>query len=110
MRNSNKFQVISMGYHELKHQLREIMRTLEAAALGKCYRPVARISGRRNIRRSILPQRGGFDPGHDPWDWASRRCDISQESHCPQWARTRTGWVRFLTVPVPLGSGVLSKN
>jgi len=28
-----KFQTISMGYHELKHQIREIMRTLEAAAL-----------------------------------------------------------------------------
>jgi len=28
-----KFQAISMGYHELKHQIREIMRTLEAAAL-----------------------------------------------------------------------------
>jgi uncharacterized membrane protein YkvA (DUF1232 family) len=28
-----KFQAVSMGYHELKHQIREIMRTLEAAAL-----------------------------------------------------------------------------
>jgi hypothetical protein len=28
-----KFQTISMGYHELRHQIREIMRTLEAAAL-----------------------------------------------------------------------------
>jgi hypothetical protein len=28
-----KFQTMSMGYNELRHQIREIMRTLEAAAL-----------------------------------------------------------------------------
>jgi uncharacterized membrane protein YkvA (DUF1232 family) len=28
-----KFQAVNMGYHELKHQIREIMRTLEAAVL-----------------------------------------------------------------------------
>ena len=37
-----KFQAISMGYHELKHQIREIMRTLEAAALVNATDPLPR--------------------------------------------------------------------
>ena len=37
-----KFQTISMGYHELRHQIREIMRTLEAAALVNAADPLPR--------------------------------------------------------------------
>jgi uncharacterized membrane protein YkvA (DUF1232 family) len=37
-----KFQAISMGYHELRHQIREIMRTLEAAALVNATDPLPR--------------------------------------------------------------------
>src|SRR5262249_46908002 len=37
-----KFQAISVGYHELKHQIREIMRTLEAAALVNTTDPLPR--------------------------------------------------------------------
>jgi uncharacterized membrane protein YkvA (DUF1232 family) len=37
-----KLQAISMGYHELKHQIREIMRTLEAAALVNATDPLPR--------------------------------------------------------------------
>src|SRR6516165_9523702 len=37
-----KFQAISMGYHELKHQIREIMRTLEAAAFVNTTDPLPR--------------------------------------------------------------------
>jgi hypothetical protein len=37
-----KFQTISMGYHELWHQIREMMRTLEAAALVNAADPLPR--------------------------------------------------------------------
>jgi uncharacterized membrane protein YkvA (DUF1232 family) len=37
-----KFRAMSMGYHELKHQIREIMRTLEAAALVNATDPLPR--------------------------------------------------------------------
>jgi uncharacterized membrane protein YkvA (DUF1232 family) len=37
-----KFQTISMGYHELRHQISEIMRTLEAAALVNATDPLPR--------------------------------------------------------------------
>ena len=37
-----KFQTISIGYHELRHQIREIMRTLEAAALVNATDPLPR--------------------------------------------------------------------
>src|SRR5262245_29224869 len=37
-----KFQAISIGYHELKHQIREIVRTLEAAALVNAADPLPR--------------------------------------------------------------------
>ena len=37
-----KFQTISMGYHELRHQIREIMQTLEAAALVNAPDPLPR--------------------------------------------------------------------
>jgi uncharacterized membrane protein YkvA (DUF1232 family) len=37
-----KFQAISMEYHELKHQIREIIRTLEAAALVNATDPLPR--------------------------------------------------------------------
>jgi uncharacterized membrane protein YkvA (DUF1232 family) len=37
-----QFQAISMGYDELKHQIREIMRTLEAAALVNASDPLPR--------------------------------------------------------------------
>ena len=37
-----KFEAISMGYHELKHQVREIMRTLEAAVLVNVTDPLPR--------------------------------------------------------------------
>jgi uncharacterized membrane protein YkvA (DUF1232 family) len=37
-----KFQAISVGYHELKHQIREIMRTLEAAVLVNAIDPLPR--------------------------------------------------------------------
>src|SRR5215472_2177356 len=37
-----KFQTISMEYHELRHQIREIMRTLEAAAFVNATDPLPR--------------------------------------------------------------------
>jgi len=37
-----KFRAMSMGYHELKYQIREIMRTLEAAALVNATDPLPR--------------------------------------------------------------------
>jgi uncharacterized membrane protein YkvA (DUF1232 family) len=37
-----KFQTISVEYHELRHQIREIMRTLEAAALVNTTDPLPR--------------------------------------------------------------------
>ena len=37
-----KFQAISVGYHELKHQIREIMRTLEASVLVNASDPLPR--------------------------------------------------------------------
>jgi uncharacterized membrane protein YkvA (DUF1232 family) len=37
-----KFQTINMGYHELRHQIRDIMRTLEAAALVNAADPLPR--------------------------------------------------------------------
>jgi uncharacterized membrane protein YkvA (DUF1232 family) len=37
-----KFEAISMEYHELRHQIREIMRTLEAAALVNAADPLPR--------------------------------------------------------------------
>jgi uncharacterized membrane protein YkvA (DUF1232 family) len=37
-----KFQMVSMGYHELRHQIREILRTLEAAALVNAADPLPR--------------------------------------------------------------------
>ena len=37
-----KFQTISMGYGELRHQIREIMQTLEAAALVNATDPLPR--------------------------------------------------------------------
>ena len=37
-----KFQAISMGYYEMRHQIREIMRTLEAAALVNATDPLPR--------------------------------------------------------------------
>src|ERR1700752_184071 len=37
-----KFQTISLGYHELRHQIREMMRTLEAAALVNAADPLPR--------------------------------------------------------------------
>ena len=37
-----KFQTISARYHELRHQIREIMRTLEAAALVNAIDPLPR--------------------------------------------------------------------
>src|SRR6516162_2210136 len=54
-----KFQTISMGYHELRHQIREIMRTLEAAALVNAADPLPRclaegtFAARTCLRRTI---------------------------------------------------------
>src|SRR5690349_17395424 len=37
-----KFQAISVGYHELKHQIREIIRTIQAAVLVNASDPLPR--------------------------------------------------------------------
>jgi hypothetical protein len=54
-----KFEAMSMGHHELRHQIREIMRTLEAAALVNATDPLPRclaegtFAARTCLRRTI---------------------------------------------------------
>ena len=49
-----KFQAISMGYHELRHQNQRDNANAGSGRACEYHRPVAKMSGRRNIRGSIL--------------------------------------------------------
>ena len=61
-----KFQTISMGYHELRHQIREIMRTLEAAALVNATDPLPRCLAEGTFAAQYLLKEDDLIPDNLP--------------------------------------------
>jgi uncharacterized membrane protein YkvA (DUF1232 family) len=61
-----KFQAISMGYHKLKYQIREIMRTLEAAALANVTDPLPRCLAEGTFAAQYLLEEDDLIPDSVP--------------------------------------------
>jgi uncharacterized membrane protein YkvA (DUF1232 family) len=61
-----EFQTISMGYHELRYQIGEIMRTLEAAALVNATDPLPRCLAEGTFAAQYLPKEDDLIPDSVP--------------------------------------------
>jgi uncharacterized membrane protein YkvA (DUF1232 family) len=61
-----KFQTISMGYHELRHQITEIIRTLEAAALVNATDPLPRCLAEGTFAAQYLLKEDDLIPDNVP--------------------------------------------
>jgi uncharacterized membrane protein YkvA (DUF1232 family) len=96
----NKLKAISMGYNELKHQIREIMRTLEAAALVNATDPLPRCLAEGTFAARYLLKEDDLIPDSVPGIGLADDAILVKSIVARHGTQTLTKRVGFLTAPV----------